>query len=148
MKLTIELIPKTSFYNNVRKILSRREWEVIRKETLSKANNICEICGGVSATKALDCHEVWEYDDLNHIQKLIKFMALCDRCHEVKHIGKAQIDGNFDRAEKWFRNINKLDYHTSHNLIIRTFDMWAIRSKHPWQLDITILKIGEHNGIK
>ncbi len=99
MKLTIELVPRTSFYVNIRSILSRREWELIRKDTLTKANNLCEICGGVSATRALDCHEVWEYDDLNHIQKLIKFIALCNRCHEVKHIGKAQIDGNLDRAE-------------------------------------------------
>jgi len=146
MKLTIELVPRTSFYVNIRSILSRREWELIRKDTLTKANNLCEICGGVSATRALDCHEVWEYDDLNHIQKLIKFTALCNRCHEVKHIGKAQIDGKLDRAEDWFREINNLDYYTSKNLIIRAFDLWAARSQHKWQLDITVLRMGEANG--
>jgi 5-methylcytosine-specific restriction endonuclease McrA len=140
MKLTIELVPKTSFYVNIRSILSRREWELIRKDTLLKANNLCEICGGVSATRALDCHEVWEYDDINHIQKLIRFIALCNRCHEVKHIGKAQIDGNFDRAQEWFKEINNFTNLSTTLYIVEAFDLWAARSQYQWQIDISILE--------
>lgn len=139
MKLTIELIPKTSFFNNVRGILSKREWEIIRQETLLKANNICEICGGVSANRSLDCHEVWLFDDVNHIQKLVKIIALCTKCHEVKHMGKAQIDGHFARAIKHFMEINNLSKLATDDLIVEAFDTWHKRSYHDWKLDITIL---------
>ena len=140
MKLTIELIPRTSFYNNVRKILSKQEWEDIRQEVLSRANHICEICGGISANRSLDCHEVWSFDDIKHIQKLEKIIALCTKCHEVKHMGKAQVDGHFDRAKKHFMEINNIGKLAAHELIVEAFTTWQKRSNHQWQLDITILK--------
>lgn len=143
MKLTIELIPRTSFYNNVRKILSKQEWEDIRQETLSRANHVCEICGGVSANRSLDCHEVWSFNDLNHIQKLEKIIAICTKCHEVKHMGKAEIDGNFGRARNHFMKINDINIFDAHKLIVEAFDIWQQRSNHQWQLDITILKMKE-----
>ena len=148
MKLTIELVPKTSFYSNVRSMLPKSTWFKIRKETIFNANNVCEICGGTTSYRGLDCHEVWEYDDINHIQKLIKFIALCNRCHEVKHIGKAQIDGHFNRAEEWFRTINNITnpFEVQYR-IAQAFDLWAERSQHQWQIDMTVLKIGdETNG--
>lgn len=33
----------------------------------------------------LECHEVWEYDEENSIQRLSKLLALCTPCHRVKH---------------------------------------------------------------
>lgn len=140
MKLTIELVPKTSFYSNVRSMLPKSTWFKIRKETIFNANNVCEICGGTTSYRGLDCHEVWEYDDINHIQKLIKIIALCNKCHEVKHIGKAQIDGNFNRARKWFKEINNLSELDVRNLIIEAFTTWGERSQHQWQTDISILE--------
>ena len=145
MKLTIELIPKTSFYTNLRSILSRKEWSDIRIDTLIKANHRCEICGGESYNRALDCHEVWIFDDENHIQKLIKIIALCDQCHEVKHIGLAQVKGNFDRARKHFMKINNINYLEANKIINEAFYIWEQRSQYKWQLDITILKMSGVN---
>ena len=140
MKLTIDLIPKTTFYSNVRSILPKSTWNKIRQKTLTDANNVCEICGGITGFRGLDCHEIWEFDDINHIQKLIKFIALCNKCHEVKHIGKAQIDGNFNRARKWFKEINNLSELDVRNLIIEAFTTWGERSQYQWQIDISILE--------
>lgn len=44
MKLTIELVPTTCWYSNVRSNVSKAEWDIIRKESYSNANNCCEIC--------------------------------------------------------------------------------------------------------
>lgn len=33
----------------------------------------------------LECHEVWEYDEENSIQRLSGLLALCTWCHKVKH---------------------------------------------------------------
>ena len=139
MKLTIELVPKTSFYNNVRKILTRSEWKKISKETSTKANNICEICGGVSWNRSLDCHEIWEYDDINHIQTFKRFIALCTKCHEVKHIGKAEVDGHLERAAKHFMKINNINHYAAQRLLQEAFDLWAERSQYNWTIDISII---------
>ncbi len=139
MKLTIELIPRTSFYNNVRSILSKYEWEEIRHKVLRKANNRCEICNDIAENRSLDCHEVWSFDDIKHIQKLEKIIALCTKCHEVKHMGKAQIDGHFGRARNHFMKINNINIFDAHDLIVEAFEIWHKRSNYQWQLDITIL---------
>ena len=76
-KLTIELVPSTSWFNNVRSQVSAQEWDIIRHIVYAKANNICEICGGKGNKHAVECHEIWEYDDKEHIQKLIGMIALC-----------------------------------------------------------------------
>ena|ERR1035437_82784 len=140
MKLTIDLIPKTSFYNNVRSILSRNAWDKTRVGILFNTHNICEICGGKSLNRKLDCHEVWSFNDITHVQKLEKIIALCEKCHEVKHIGLAQVKGNFDRAKKHFMKINNITDILADRLINEVFNIWAARSQHDWQIDISILE--------
>jgi hypothetical protein len=62
LKLKIELVPKTSWYNNLRNLLPRSVWDKIRKETFDYYNHKCGICG---AEGKLNCHEIWEFDDKN-----------------------------------------------------------------------------------
>jgi 5-methylcytosine-specific restriction endonuclease McrA len=88
-KLTIELVPQTSWFKSMREIVSRSVWDKIRNQAYASSNQACVICGYTEGR--LNCHEIWEYDDQKHIQKLIGFIALCDMCHHVKHIGKARV---------------------------------------------------------
>lgn len=80
IKLTIELVPSTSFYTNVRSILPTKEWDRLRKESYAKANFKCEICKGSGLDQgykhALECHEIWEYkaDGTQYLKGLI---SLC-----------------------------------------------------------------------
>lgn len=76
MKLTIELVPATSWGNNLRSRLPKKSWNAIRKRVYKEADFKCEICGGVGKRHPVECHEVWEYDDVNHIQSLVGFVAL------------------------------------------------------------------------
>ena len=45
MKLTIELVPKTSWYSNVRSNVSRSQWDKLRKKCYLNADYKCEVCG-------------------------------------------------------------------------------------------------------
>lgn len=135
MKLTIELVPQTSFYKNARSILSKTKWENICRKVRAKANNVCQICGGHSNGRSLDCHEVWSFDEENHIQKLVKIIALCERCHEVKHIGLAEVKGNLERAKKHFMTINNISKKEADKLIAEAFNIWNERSQHNWKID-------------
>src|SRR5574341_61050 len=138
LKLTIELVPSTSWYNNLRKVVSQEEWDKIRKKSYKDAGYKCTTCG---AEGKLNCHEVWNYNDKTHIQKLEGFIALCDLCHHVKHIGLAGIlamKGQLDMEKiiKHFMKVNSCDRETFENHRKAAFKEWKERSTHDWQVDL------------
>jgi len=145
MKLTIELVPQTCFYSNVRSEVSRAEWDVIRKATYNKANYRCEICDGRGTKHPVECHEVWEYDEENQIQKLIRMIALCPSCHEVKHIGLATIRGRRVETTEHLMKINSINREEAERYIVECSNKWQERSQYDWTLDVEHLKTLKEN---
>jgi hypothetical protein len=140
IKLTIELIPSTCWFTNVRSVLTKTQWDDIKKIIFRKANYVCEICGGKGNKHPVECHEIWKFDDKKLIQKLVGLISLCPSCHEVKHIGLAQINNRFEIALSHFSKINKLNKQQSMTYINEAFDLWNKRSSKDWKLDISYLK--------
>ena len=138
MKLTIELVPWTCWFSDVRSQVEPADWEILRKATLAKAGHRCEVCG--RQVTPLHCHEVWEYDDVKHIQKLVKLQALCSACHEVKHIELAQIKGRFRFALRHMAKVNDITEEKADGYENRAMDKYQERSKHEWTLDLSWLK--------
>lgn len=145
LKLKIELVPETSWYKNLRKYMKEKDWDRIRKQTYANYGHRCGICG---AEGRLNCHEIWEYDDKKHIQKLVGFIALCDMCHHVKHIGLAAELGLYDRVVEHFMKVNNCDAKTFKEHEKEAFEQWKERSKHEWQIDLgeykNVVKTTEH----
>jgi len=142
LKLTIELVPSSSWNQNLRSLLKPQMWERLRKEIYKKFNYKCAICrsGG-----KLHAHEVWEYDDENHIQKLVDIIALCSKCHAVKHVGLAGIQAsegklNFENLVKHFMKVNNCDRETFEKHRDKAFNKFEERSRYDWSLDISSLK--------
>ena len=138
LQLKIELVPSTSWYDNLRKVLPKSEWDKIRKAAYVNYGHRCGICG---TEGRLNCHEIWEYDDKKHIQKLKGFIALCDMCHHVKHIGLAGIlasEGKLDyeKVIEHFMKVNNCDRRTFEEHKKRAFDEWRKRSQHEWHVDL------------
>ena len=141
-KLTVELVPETCWYSNVRSNVPRAEWDHLRKLVYAAAGHRCEICGGHGRQHPVECHEVWEYDDERHVQRLARMVALCPRCHEVKHFGRAQMEGNERRALRWLKEVNGwTEAEAIHHVQAATF-AWRERSRHEWELDISFLEDG------
>lgn len=137
MELNIELVPKTSWWNNLRKVLPKAEWDRIRRKAYSYYGHRCGICG---AHARLNCHEIWSYDDDNHVQKLEGFIALCDMCHHVKHIGLAGILSNegkldYEKVIEHFMKVNNCSRETFLEHRKEAFNVWASRSSHDWKID-------------
>jgi len=142
LKLTIELIPESAWGENLRKYLRKEIWEKIRKEVFRRANYKCSICG---KRGKLHCHEVWEYDDQNHILKLKGFMALCENCHLIKHWGMATIlasEGKIKLEDliKHFMEVNNCDRLTFEEHKKESIQKFNERSRYEWLIDISILK--------
>ncbi len=140
MILTIELVPSSCFYDNVRSIVSKEQWDLIRKQVYDAAWHLCQICGGVGPKHPVEAHEIWHYDDVTKIQRLDNILALCPKCHQVKHIGLAQLRGKFEIALKHFIKINKANRSDALKYIESQFAIWHDRGKHQWTLDLIKLK--------
>lgn len=139
MKLEIELVPSTCWFSNLRSELSTKDWGTIKHLTFTKANYVCEICSGKGHRHPVECHEIWDYDDLNHIQTLKGTIALCPNCHMVKHMGLQIHLGRFDKAFKHFRKINNLSVKDANDYIHNAFKIHHERSKYDWDLDVSWL---------
>lgn len=139
MKLTIELVPSTCWFSNVRSEVSKKRWDYIKSKVASQAYYMCEICGGEGEKHPVECHEVWSYDSKAGIQKLERMIALCPDCHMVKHIGLAQMQGRGGRALRHLMKVNNLTRKKAEACIAEAFRVWAMRSQKEWTLDISHL---------
>lgn len=139
MKLTIELVPKTAWYANLRSALKKSQWDKLRKQVYEQASYLCQVCGGKGRKHPVECHEVWAYDDEYQIQKLVRMIALCPACHEVKHIGRAQMLGKGDRALKHLAKVNGLSLAGANAYLDQISREWAWRSNFEWTLDLNAL---------
>ncbi len=138
-KLTVELIPSTSWFKNLRSQLTKSEWDRIRKNIYRRANYKCEICGGIGHKHPVECHEIWEYTE-DGIQRLTGLIALCPSCHQVKHLGFAQMQGNLDKALNHLAMVNDITYQEAYNYAAQVFKEYRTRSKQTWDLDLTYLE--------
>ncbi len=143
-KLTIELVPKTSWYTNVRSNVSKEQWDIIRKKSYELANHKCEICGDTGKNQGykhnVECHEIWEYNELTRTQKLTDLIALCPICHKCKHPGLAQINGELPIVINQLMKINNLTENQAKMFIASAFVTWSERSSYQWTLDISYIE--------
>jgi hypothetical protein len=85
LKLTVEEVPLSSRGKSLSQLLPKSRWKQIRERVYVEHGQRCAICEAKREDRRLDCHEVWEYDDEEHIQRLRDFIALCHLCHSAKH---------------------------------------------------------------
>jgi hypothetical protein len=138
--LTIELVPSTCWYSNVRSNVTAEVWDRLRRHTYAQADHRCEICGSRGKEHPVECHEVWQYNDRSYLQKLIRLIALCPSCHDVKHIGFANTQGRGDFAQQHLAKVNSWTVERTEAYVQYCFEVWQQRSQHEWRLDISYLE--------
>jgi hypothetical protein len=138
LRLTIELVPETCWYSNMRALLPSAEWDRLRRQVYRDYSHRCGICG---ASGRLHCHEIWRYDDAAHVQRLEGYIALCSWCHHVKHIGLAKLlaargELDFERVVTHFLRVNGCDRATFERHCADAFALWRERSRHAWRTEL------------
>jgi hypothetical protein len=138
MKLTAELVPSTVWYSSLFRLLPREVWNNLREDIIRENGRKCQICGETEGT--MNLHEIWHYDDMNHVQKLGGFILLCRMCHHVKHIGLAGIladEGKLDYKEvvRHFCKVNNCSEAEFETHVNNAFMMWKKRSQYQWKQD-------------
>jgi hypothetical protein len=142
--LTVELVPQTCWRSNVRSLVSRAEWDWIRWNAYSDA----ELRGlrWQGRHHAVDCHELWEYDDTKHVQRLVRMVALCPACHDVVHFGWATDGGRGPEALAHLRAVNGWTAKQARAHVQNAFAVWRARSKHRWSVDLMELESYDVSG--
>lgn len=138
-KLNFELVPDSCWYSNLRTILSKKQWDFLREYAKEQSGGKCVICGKKSAR--LHAHERWSYDEENCVQKLEDIIAVCPDCHAVIHIGRTQLLGNEERAEKHFMKVNGCSYSEYRKALGEANEAHKRRNNiAEWKLDLSYLK--------
>ena len=139
----MELVPKSSWGQNLRKILTDDQWDIVRKDCYEKANHICEICGGTGKDQgylhAVECHEKWDYTigSPNGHQVLTGVIALCPRCHMVKHMGLTEIRGKKVEAIQHMAHVNEYLVRDAYQDVSLGFVEWGNLNSYSWKVDVS-----------
>jgi post-segregation antitoxin (ccd killing protein) len=80
-----------------------------------------------------------EYDEAVETQRLVRMIALCPACHEVKHIGLAGIKGRGDVARAHLAAVNGWTAAFASRYVDEAFAVWRARSGRAWSLDVSAL---------
>ncbi|MGH8156560.1 MAG: HNH endonuclease [Rhodanobacter sp.] len=139
LRLTIELVPATCWYSNVRSNVTAKTWCRLQQQHFARAKHRCQICQGRGPAHPVELHEIWQYDDATATQRLTGLIALCPDCHEVKHIGYAIRHGRLPQALAHLVQVNHLTVADAEVQIREAFTLHAGRSKRTWRLDLSIL---------
>jgi hypothetical protein len=138
-RLTVELVPRTCWFSNVRDRVSREDWDRMRSQVYEYAGRRCEVCGGRGSKHPVECHEVWEYDEATAVQRLVRMIALCPACHEVKHVGLAGVKGRGEIAAAHLAEVNGWSAAVADRYVRSAFAVWEERSARTWSLDVSAL---------
>jgi len=139
--LNFELVPRTSWCDNVRTQVKPKVWDAIRKDVYAEYGHKCGIC---SRKTRLEAHEIWDYDDSIGAQVLRGMIALCPMCHRCKHIGLTEVLATqgklkIDSIVAHYCRVNKCDKPTFMKDRNAAFELWAERSKRSWEVDISYI---------
>jgi hypothetical protein len=138
LRLTVELVPLPCWYSNMRQVVPRSTWDMLRRQVYAQYHYQCGIC---QARGRLSSHEIWHYDDEQQVQTLQGFIALCEWCHHIKHLGLAGIlagEGKleYDRVIAHFLSVNACRMEDFEHHRRQAFAQWRARNRYEWQTDL------------
>ncbi len=139
-----EMLPATTWEENLRAKLPTDRWDALRRHAYSAAGYRCEICGDFGRP-TLEAHERWEWDDLWCVQKLVGIVALCPACHKAHHLGLARRLGLYDDVLAKIERVNGWTRTQTLAAIEQARELASERSKYGWTVDLSWLETGPYH---
>lgn len=140
--LFVDLVPTTCWFTNVRSCVSQRDWERLRHMVVTRAGQVCEICGASADREAgrwLEVHERWVFDERTSTQILRRLICVCTPCHTVTHFGLAQVRGLASEAMAHLVAVTGASPAAAQRHVREAFALWGRRSGVVWELDLSML---------
>ena len=143
VRMRADVLPPSVFGSNVRGIARESEWDRIRLGVSSRAGKLCEICGGESygphqKVQHPDCHEIWRFEMRDGVatQVLAGLIALCKRCHNTQHVGRAL---DLEDVNEVLQSVNGWSHAEAHADIRRAFRRLKLLEGAEVDLDLSVL---------
>lgn len=134
--LVPEMLPVTTWEDNVRTRVSAERWDKLRKHCYKAAGHRCEICG---TRGMMEAHESWRLWDEAGIQKLERLLCLCTLCHKAHHLGFARRLGIYDDVLRHIKQVNGWSDSQLRTALQDANDICEQRSQEPWDVDVSWL---------
>ncbi|MFC4060594.1 hypothetical protein ACFOWE_20010 [Planomonospora corallina] len=139
-RLNTDLLPPDAWGSDLRSIVSVADWNRLRDTIPSW----CEMCmtprrGERGRIRRPDCHELWAFDDVHHVQKLRRLVALCADCRSVQRIDQAESGGGMMLVLAALCTANDWSHDQAMAEIERVRRIRAEREQTDWDLDLSVL---------
>lgn len=135
--LVPEMLPVTTWEQNIRHKRGPEVWDRMRKHAYKAAGHRCEICGDQGK---LEAHEAWSLANETCVQKLDRIIALCPVCHKAHHLGIARRLGMFDDVRRQLQRVNGWTARQVDAGIQEAYEVWQQRCDWPWTVDLSWLE--------
>jgi len=142
-ELYVDLVPKECWFTNARFCIDACDWDRVFDHVTSRVSYTCECCevDMKDNWSEMKINARWSFDEVTKIQKLMRLVAVCNKCHKSTYMSKK------DKVESsahlsTVRGFSAIET-TKH--IQEAFAMWGKRNCIKWTLDTTLLT---DNGIK
>src|SRR5690606_26687634 len=139
--LSPEMLPKSTWEENLRHALSEKQWDVLRKYCYRAAGNRWEI-GGQGGK--VECHERWQFDDTWCEQTLTGLICLCPLCHKAHHLGIAKRLGLYEQVLTKMRIVNGWSNTQVKAAIDAAAALADERSRYEWHVNLSWLTSGSY----
>ena len=133
-KLRPHLVPKPLWGKSAANLLKRADWERIRREALQAAGRVCQVCCDAESGSALNCHELWHYDDEHGTATLVGLRMQCRNCDSAVHMGRAVKRGFGNAAIAQLVKVNVIGPREAKMLYRGAMDEWRRRNKKQWRI--------------
>ncbi len=138
-RLDVEPVPATCLLSNTRSLMTEWSWRKLSQEVAADAGWQCEVCEGRGTSHAVECHEMWLFDDARKAQRLMKLTALCPLCHRVKHYERSIETGHGDLVLGWLCRTNHWTLDHAQRYVAAFLEQFKSRSRYQWSLDLGAL---------
>ena len=139
--LRLELVPQ-SCCSGLREQLPPRDWVRLRDELLVATRHCCQACGVSNGPeRPVNCQEVWDYDDVPHIQRLERMVVLCLRCRRIRYLSRNSLDNPpLDEGPlAHLAEVNGWDEDTTYRHLQEALALYDERDRYSWRTDLTAL---------
>lgn len=139
-----EMLPSTTWEENLRSKLPEHRWDALRRYAYSASGYRCEICGDFGQPH-IEAHEKWAWDDTWCVQTLTGIIALCPTCHKVHHLGLARRLGLYEQCLAKMQEVNGWSLAQTRQAIEQTAKLADERNRYGWIVDLDWLDSGPYH---
>ena len=133
-KLNVRLIPKSAYGQNMRSVMSSREWRDLSDYVRSV--QVCAGCWKRFDKTRLEAHEEWVWKLFGE-QVLRRIVPLCKKCHHTVHIGRANACNEYEEAQRHYMQVRHVSQGKFNQIVNEEWKRWDKRSKIKWHLVTT-----------